>query len=36
MREREREMSGEKVIERDDFGRELVYVSGKDTPNKFQ
>ena len=23
-------------IERDEFGREIVYVSGKDTPNKFQ
>ena len=28
-------MDGEKVIERDEFGREIVYVSGKDIPNKF-
>ena len=31
-REREREMSGDRVVERDEFGREIVYVSGKDIP----
>ena len=25
-------MSGERVVERDEFGREIVYVSGKDIP----
>ena len=28
----EREMSEERVVERDEFGREIVYVSGKDIP----
>ena len=31
LREREREMS-EREVERDEFGREIVYVSGKDIP----
>ena len=26
----------EKTVERDEFGREIVYVSGKDLPNTFQ
>ena len=26
----------EKTVERDEFGREIVYVSGKDIPSKFQ
>ena len=29
-------MSEERMIERDEFGREIVYVSGKDIPNKFK
>ena len=29
-------MSEERVVERDEFGREIVYVSGKDIPNKFK
>ena len=24
------------MVERDEFGREIVHVSGKDIPNKFQ
>ena len=24
------------MVERDEFGREIVYVSGKDIPNKFK
>ena len=31
-----REMSGERMVERDEFGREIVYVSGKDIPNRFK
>ena len=26
----------EREVERDEFGREIVYVSGKDIPNKFK
>ena len=29
-------MSEERMVERDEFGREIVYVSGKDLPTKHE